>query len=228
MCRRRIRVPDQWYGDYLSQLGAARIGERRLKALAAKHGVGRVRRFIDAWFDYAERRADHAIRRLPRGTLVNSGLHDPVQPFLPESLEITVKVEIDPTQGRIAVDLRDNPDCIDAGLNLTEACATANCIQGVFENLEIRHPAQRRQLPPPRGQAARGLRRRHPALPAQLLAGDHQHGGRGGEPRAVGLHPARRRPRPGPGQSLLLGRHGRGLRQGLGAAAGPSTSTRSI
>ena len=136
MCRRRIRVPEQWYGDYLSQLGAARIGERRLKAFAAKHGVSRVRRFIAAWFDYAERRADHAIGRLPRGTLVNKGMHDPVQPFLPESLEIAVKVEIEPAEGRITVDLRDNPDCIDAGLNLTEACATANCIQGVFENLE--------------------------------------------------------------------------------------------
>ncbi len=140
MCRRRIRVPEQWYGDYLSQLGAARIGERRLKAFAAKHGVAQVRRFIDAWFDYAERRARHAIGRLPAGTLVNSGMHDPVQPFLPESLEITVKVAIEPEQGRITVDLRDNPDCIDAGLNLTEACATANCIQGVFENLEADIP----------------------------------------------------------------------------------------
>ena len=26
MCRRRIRVPDQWYGDYLAMVGAARIG----------------------------------------------------------------------------------------------------------------------------------------------------------------------------------------------------------
>ena len=28
MCRRRIRIPDQWYGDYLASIGAARIGER--------------------------------------------------------------------------------------------------------------------------------------------------------------------------------------------------------
>ena len=35
---RRIRVPDQWYGDYLAMVGAARIGERRLKELAAKFG----------------------------------------------------------------------------------------------------------------------------------------------------------------------------------------------
>ena len=136
MCKRRIRVPEQWYGDYLAQIGAARIGERRLKELVEKYGVARVRNFIRDWFDYAERRAASAIAKLPRGHLENSGSHDPVQPFLPESLEITVKVDIDPDEAMITVDLRDNPDCIDAGLNLTEACATANCLQGVFENLE--------------------------------------------------------------------------------------------
>ncbi len=141
MCRRRIRVPDQWYGDYLSQLGAARIGERRLKAFTAKYGAARVRRFITDWFDYAERRALHAIQKLPKGRLINRGTHDPVEPFLPEGVDITVKVEIDPDAGMVTVDLRDNPDCIDAGLNLTEACASANAIQGVFENLEPDLPA---------------------------------------------------------------------------------------
>ena len=136
MCRRRIRVPDQWYGDYLSQLGAARIGERRLKSFVEKYGMARVRQFIADWFDYAERRALHAIQKLPKGTLINKMTHDPVEPFLPEGVEITVKVEIEPEAGMVTVDLRDNPDCIDAGLNLTEACASANAIQGVFENLE--------------------------------------------------------------------------------------------
>ena len=141
MCRRRIRVPDQWYGDYLSQLGAARIGERRLKEFVDKYGMARVRQFIVDWFDYAERRALHAIQKLPKGTLINKMTHDPVEPFLPEGVEITVKVEIEPEAGMVTVDLRDNPDCIDAGLNLTEACASANAIQGVFENLEPDLPA---------------------------------------------------------------------------------------
>jgi len=141
MCRRRIRVPDQWYGDYLSQLGAARIGERRLKEFVDKYGMARVRQFITDWFDYAERRARHAIAKLPKGTLINKGTHDPVEPFLPEGVEITVKVDIDPEAEMVTVDLRDNPDCIDAGLNLTEACASANAIQGVFENLEPDLPA---------------------------------------------------------------------------------------
>ena len=41
MCRSRIRVPEQWYGDYLAGLGAARIAERRLKELCAHYGAGR-------------------------------------------------------------------------------------------------------------------------------------------------------------------------------------------
>ena len=36
MCRRRIRVPEVWYGDYLAAMGAARIGERRLKTLVMR------------------------------------------------------------------------------------------------------------------------------------------------------------------------------------------------
>ena len=38
MCRMRIRVPDQWWGDYLAMLGAVRIGERELLALGREVG----------------------------------------------------------------------------------------------------------------------------------------------------------------------------------------------
>src|ERR1035438_5521652 len=39
ICRRRIRVPDVWYGDYLATVGAARIGERRLHELIDRYGM---------------------------------------------------------------------------------------------------------------------------------------------------------------------------------------------
>ena len=39
MCRRRIRVPEVWYGDYLASIGAARIGERRVKETIERYGV---------------------------------------------------------------------------------------------------------------------------------------------------------------------------------------------
>ncbi|MGO4833791.1 hydantoinase B/oxoprolinase family protein, partial [Rhizobiaceae sp. 2RAB30] len=38
MCRMRIRVPDQWWGDYLAMVGAARIGERELLVLGEEIG----------------------------------------------------------------------------------------------------------------------------------------------------------------------------------------------
>jgi N-methylhydantoinase B/oxoprolinase/acetone carboxylase alpha subunit len=38
MCRSRIRVPSQWYGDFLAGIGSARIAERRLKELCTKYG----------------------------------------------------------------------------------------------------------------------------------------------------------------------------------------------
>jgi N-methylhydantoinase B len=38
MCRMRIRLPDQWWGDYLAMSGAARIGERELLALGEEMG----------------------------------------------------------------------------------------------------------------------------------------------------------------------------------------------
>jgi N-methylhydantoinase B len=40
MCQMRIRVPDQWWGDYLATLGSARVGEREVLASAARSAGG--------------------------------------------------------------------------------------------------------------------------------------------------------------------------------------------
>ncbi len=136
MCRRRIRVPDQWYGDYLAAIGAARIGERRLKEFIAKYGAAAVRRFKRDWLNYSERRAVESIKQLPTGRLVNEGCHDPIQPFLPDGIDIKVVVDIDSEAGRITVDLRDNPDCVDAGMNLTRVTSTMAAAQAVFACLD--------------------------------------------------------------------------------------------
>jgi N-methylhydantoinase B/oxoprolinase/acetone carboxylase alpha subunit len=135
MCRRRIRVPDMWYGDYLAALGAARIAERRVKELVAKYGRDLIARFIVEWLNYSERRADHAIRQLPSGRLIGNSAHDPL-PMVPEGIPIKVIVDVDSEDGRIAVDLTQNPDCVPAGVNLSEACARSSAMIGVFNCLD--------------------------------------------------------------------------------------------
>lgn len=134
MCRRRIRVPDQWYGDYLAQVGAARVGERRLTELCDKYGVEAILEFIEEWFDYSERRMAAAVAKLPAGEVVARGAHDPVGEF--GSIPLTVRITVEPEQGRVVVDLTDNPDCQPNGMNLTEATSTAAAICGVFNVLE--------------------------------------------------------------------------------------------
>jgi N-methylhydantoinase B len=135
MCRRRIRVPDQWYGDFLAALGAARTGERRLHEVCAKYGAETIRSFTDDWLDYSERRMRHAIRALPAARLENEAAHDPLPPILPEGIPVRAVVEVDPGTEEIRIDLRSNIDSMPNGLNLSEACAVNNAVTGVFNCL---------------------------------------------------------------------------------------------
>ena len=93
------------------------------------------------WFDYSERRMVQAIQALPEAEVEAEGAHDPFEPFLPDGIPIKVEVRIDPGAGRITIDLRDNIDCVDCGLNESEACAINNVVAGLFNCLgpEIPH-----------------------------------------------------------------------------------------
>ncbi|MEX2480496.1 MAG: hydantoinase B/oxoprolinase family protein, partial [Gammaproteobacteria bacterium] len=136
MCKRRIRVPEQWYGDYLATVGAARIGERRLVELTRRYGADTIRQFVRDWFAYSERRMVEAIKQLPGGSLTNVGHYDPQPPVLPDGLDIRVDVHVDAQQGRIEVDLTHNEDNKDFGLNQSVACATSNAMAGVFNCID--------------------------------------------------------------------------------------------
>lgn len=135
MCRRRIRVPDQWYGDYLAMVGAARIAEARLKGLCARYGADLIAEFIEEWFDYSERRMKSAIEEMPAGTIAGSGRHDPLDP-LPEGVPLQVKITIEPEEGMVELDLRDNIDCVPAGINESQTCATNNVMTGLFNSID--------------------------------------------------------------------------------------------
>ncbi len=136
MCRARIRVPDQWYGDYLAGLGSARIAERRLESFCEKYGKDTVKAFMREWFDYSERRMIDNIRKLPKAKLVNTGRSDPLEGMLPDGLELTVKLEIDPEAAEIHVDLSDNPPSVDAGLNTSLGSATSAVVGAIFNALD--------------------------------------------------------------------------------------------
>lgn len=139
MCRRRIRVPEQWYGDYLATLGAARVGQKRIEALAEEMGAALLEEFSAAWLDYSEERVAAEIAKLPRAELLATAQLDPF-PGIPDGLELKCEITIDPVERVLTVDLRDNPDAVAAGLNLTRATSVSSAAAGVFNSIDPEIP----------------------------------------------------------------------------------------
>lgn len=136
MCQMRIRVPEQWWGDFLAMIGAARIGERELLALADEVGWDELDAYATEWFDYSESLMVDAVRCLPSGSRTRTSTHDPIPGTPDGGVPIRVVVSVDADRAIIDVDLRDNPDCLPCGLNLSEACARTAAMVGIFNSID--------------------------------------------------------------------------------------------
>ncbi len=135
MCRARIRAPRLWEGDLHAMIGAARIGERELEELASEVGWEELDAFAEQWLDYSAERMVSAIARLPAGRRTAETVHDAL-PGVTEPLRIAATVEVRPQEGIVTVDLRDNPDCLPCGMNLTESTARACGMIGVLNAMK--------------------------------------------------------------------------------------------
>lgn len=136
MGRIRIRVPEQWYGDYLAQVGSCRIGEKRLKVFCAKYGKKYVKDFIEAYMDYGEACIVNEIKKLKKVRLEYETRYDPVPGLIEEGIPVKIVADIDPDEGTISLDVTDNQDSLPCGLNLCQATTRASATLGVFCNLD--------------------------------------------------------------------------------------------
>ena len=66
MCRSRIRVPEQWYGDYLAASARPASPSGGSRSCARTTALDVVRDVIREWFDYSERRMEQAIKQAAR------------------------------------------------------------------------------------------------------------------------------------------------------------------
>ena len=133
----RIRVPEQWWGDYLAALGAARIGEREIMTFGNEIGWDTLTQFAEQWFDYSEQLMIAAVRKMPGGRTETTSMHDPF-PNAEDGIPVKIVVEVDPEEAMIDIDLRDNPDAMPCGLNLSRACCESTLLLGVFNSIPTR------------------------------------------------------------------------------------------
>jgi N-methylhydantoinase B len=136
MCQFRIRVPEQWWGDYLATLGAARVGEREILALGKEIGWDKLEAYTQEWFDYSERRMIDVIRAMPKGRVTRKSTHDAFPATPSDGVTITATVEVKPDEAMIEVDMTDNPDSMENGLNLSEACALSAPMLAIFNSID--------------------------------------------------------------------------------------------
>jgi N-methylhydantoinase B len=136
MCRMRMRVPNQWWGDYLATLGAARVGEREILALGREVGWDLLAAYTKEWFDYSEQRMIDIVRAMPKGRVMRTSTHDPFPGTPADGITIKVTVEVKPEEAMIEVDLRDNPDSMENGLNLSEGCALSAPMVAIFNSID--------------------------------------------------------------------------------------------
>ncbi len=135
MIERHIRVPTQWYGDFLAGISAARVAEKRLKEVCEKYGKDTIKDYIAAWLDYSEQLMVNAVRKLPAATLVNVGRHDSTA-FLPEGIPLKAEITVRPEEVLVEIDLRDNIDNVDCSYNQSESTAISAALAGLFNALE--------------------------------------------------------------------------------------------
>ena len=78
-----------------------------------------------------------AIRQIPsRATARSRSTHDPFPARRPTASRSRPRSTSIPNAAMIEVDLRDNPDCLPCGLNLSEACARTAAMVGIFNSID--------------------------------------------------------------------------------------------
>ncbi|MEM9108292.1 MAG: hydantoinase B/oxoprolinase family protein, partial [Pseudomonadota bacterium] len=119
------RMPDVLEGDVWAAIASVRVGERRLKEIAAKYGTETFETAMTSFMDFGEQVSVSALKDLPQGTFELSEEQDDGRIF-------NVKITI--SDDEFTVDLRDNPDQSDNPVN-TSRDGVMVCAQMIFKSL---------------------------------------------------------------------------------------------
>jgi len=107
MLAANTRIGRDFRGDLMAMVGAARLGEARLKPLLAQHGAGTMRKVVDGILDLAEGHARRILQAWPDGTWLGEAALDD-DGFGREN--ITIRARCSKQGERLTIDLSDSDD----------------------------------------------------------------------------------------------------------------------
>ncbi len=119
------RAHEQVLGDMWAGVASIRCGERRVREMAEKYGVGAVELAMESVLDHAEAVSRRAVAELPNGVYEAEDRMD-------NGLPIRVAVTVDGED--FVVDLRDNPGPLPGAFNCPHLCTMAG-VRVIFKAL---------------------------------------------------------------------------------------------
>ena len=121
-----VRTPKEREGDLDSQIGACRVGERRVLQLVQKFALDRIQKLIYEVLDYSERLVRAELRKLPGGTYsAEDWLDDDGVTAVPQ--KISVQLEIDPAAASVCADFTGSSPQTKGSINAVRAIAVSAC-----------------------------------------------------------------------------------------------------
>jgi N-methylhydantoinase B len=121
-----VRTPRERRGDLESQMGACRVGERRILEVAGKYGEQKLRVLVEELLDYSERLVRAQLRSMPGGDFsAEDWLDDDGVNETP--LKIAVRLRLDPEAAHIHVDFAGSSPQVAGSVNAVRAITLSAC-----------------------------------------------------------------------------------------------------
>ena len=121
-----VRTPEEREGDLAAQIGACRVGERRIKEVVAKYGLETMNQLTDELIAYSERLVRAELRKMPAGTfeaedyLDGDGVTD-------EPIKIAVSITFDPAEGSAIIDFAGSAEMVRGSVNAVYPITYSAC-----------------------------------------------------------------------------------------------------
>jgi len=126
-----VRTPVERRGDLRAQMGALRVGEKRLAEIAHERGPGEVLRYMDNLMDYGEAVAAQALGAIPEGEYTFGDFMDDDGM---EAEDIPIQVRLRIGDSRMVVDFSGSSGEVDGPLNCPRS-VTLSAVYYVFRCL---------------------------------------------------------------------------------------------
>jgi N-methylhydantoinase B len=121
-----VRTPVEREGDLAAQIGACRVGERRIQEVVAKYGLEKVNDLVDDLLAYSERLMRAELRKMPAGTFTAEDYLDG-DGVTDEPIRIAVSLTFEPSEGSVKIDFAGSSPQVKGSVNAVYPITYSAC-----------------------------------------------------------------------------------------------------